>query len=65
MSRHALEKHKLFPFIAWMLVISFTVFVYSIIIDLKNTTSSLEKTASNLEMKTKQNAADIDFTTAR
>jgi len=61
MSKYSLEKHKFFPIVAWALIIGFSAFVFSIISDLKKASSSLERTAVNLEMKTKQDVADIDF----
>jgi len=65
MSKNSLEKHKFFPYVAWTLVICFSAFVFTIIQDLKHSTASLEKTAANLEMKTRQDVAEIDFTTGR
>ena len=39
--RRALEKYKIFPFIAWGLVIGFTYFVYTITVDLQEAVSDL------------------------
>lgn len=49
MSRFALEKNRLFPTIAWTVCIGFTVFVYMIVQDLKESTKELESATNRLE----------------
>jgi hypothetical protein len=65
MSKHSLEKHKFFPIVAWLLVIGFSLFVLTIVRDLKETSASLEASAKSLEMKTKQGVHEINFDEAR
>ncbi len=62
MSKHALEKHRFFPYIAWTLVIGFAFFVYTIVIDLKETSLELSETTARLEMQAKTAPEDLtDF----
>ncbi len=58
-----LEAFKIFPYVAWMLIIFFAFFVYKITTELKSTTAELEATSSTLEttIKTKNSDTTIDF----
>ncbi|MDC1205460.1 hypothetical protein N8083_01270 [Candidatus Pacebacteria bacterium] len=40
--KYTLEGHKLFPYIAWTVVLGFVVFTYTLTIRLSDATSSLE-----------------------
>ena len=61
MSRFALEKHRIFPYLAWVAVFLFSLFVYNITLELKKTTSNLERRSSKLEAKVNQNVLDVQF----
>jgi hypothetical protein len=57
-----LESYKIFPTLAWLLVIGFAFFVYSIAMDLKETADRLGAQADLLEQKAKTPAGEIvDF----
>jgi len=62
-SKHSLERHKFFPFIAWVMVIGFSLFVYTIVQDLHRTSQELGQTASRLEAQLQVAPEEItDFT---
>lgn len=48
-SKHSLERHPFFPYIAWTLVLGFSLFVYTIVQDLRAVTAELSETATRLE----------------
>jgi hypothetical protein len=48
-SKFALEKYKFFPYIAWGLVFGFSIFVYTIVQDLRAVSSELSTTSQRLE----------------
>jgi len=48
-SRHSLERHKFFPYIAWSLVLGFSLFVYTIVQDLRVATAELSVITERLE----------------
>lgn len=50
-SKHSIERHPFFPYIAWFLVLIFSLFVYTIVQDLRNTTRDLEQVATRLELQ--------------
>jgi hypothetical protein len=57
-----LESYKIFPFLAWILVIGFAFFVYTIAMDLKDTADRLGAQADLLEGKSRSAAGEIvDF----
>lgn len=61
-SKQALERHSFFPYIAWVLIIGFSFFVYTIVQDLRQATSELENVASRLELYANTPAEEIaDF----
>lgn len=61
-SKHALERHRFFPYIAWATVVLFALFVYSIVQDLNATTSALKASTTKLETAAKLPPAEItDF----
>lgn len=61
MSKKALEKHPLFPYIAWVLVFCFSVFVFTIVQDLKRTADQLSQYSNNLEQKANKDVLQINF----
>jgi len=54
MQKFALEKSKFFPILAWSTVIGFSLFVYSLVINLQATASDLRQTTENLELMIQQ-----------
>lgn len=44
-----LEKYKIFPYVAWTLFIGFTLFVYTLVIQLQETTESLVATGASFK----------------
>ncbi|MFN3188104.1 MAG: hypothetical protein ACK42D_00960 [Candidatus Paceibacteria bacterium] len=50
-SKHSLERHRFFPYIAWTMVIGFSIFVYTIVQDLRKTSRELGETAARLEAR--------------
>lgn len=47
----ALEAYKIFPYVAWGLVIIFAIFVYNITSDLKQVTRDLQAQANYIQQK--------------
>jgi hypothetical protein len=41
-SKFSLERHRFFPHVAWALIISFAIFVYTLVLDLHATAESLK-----------------------
>jgi hypothetical protein len=58
-----LEAFKIFPYVAWMLIIFFALFVYKVTTELKSTATELDQTTSSLEttVKIRNNDTTIDF----
>jgi hypothetical protein len=56
-----LEAFKIFPYVAWMLIIFFAFFVYKITTELKSTASELEQTTNSLETTVKASGNDINI----
>ena len=54
-----LESFKIFPYIAWGLVILFVFFVYKLTTHLNTTTTELDEQSSSLEDKTKAGNKDL------
>jgi len=48
-SKRALESYKVFPIIAWTLVIGFSIFVYTLVQELQATTTELAIISDRLE----------------
>jgi len=48
-SKHSLERHPFFPYIAWTVVVGFSLFVYTIVQDLQEISRELGETATRLE----------------
>ncbi|PJC56359.1 hypothetical protein CO026_00740 [Candidatus Kaiserbacteria bacterium CG_4_9_14_0_2_um_filter_41_32] len=61
MSKLSLEKQRVFPYLAWIAVFMFSLFVYSITLELKKTTSDLEIRSAKLEANVKQDVLDVQF----
>ena len=69
-SGHSLESLKLYPYVAWILIIGFTVFVYNITTNLKAAASDLriQTEISSLEqthISNPKNKADIATSTVK
>jgi cell division protein FtsN len=45
----ALESYKLFPYVAWTVIIGFTFFVYGIAMELKAVATTLQNQTQNLQ----------------
>ncbi len=61
-SKHSLERHKFFPIIAWVVVLGFSLFVYTIVQDLRRTSQELSETTTRLEAQLKVAPEEItDF----
>lgn len=61
-SEKALESYKIFPYIAWSLVIGFAFFVYTIAMDQQDTADRLRAQADLLDSKINPPAGEIaDF----
>lgn len=48
-TEHALEKSRIFPYLAWSLVIGFIIFVYTLILELDAEITQLQETMSARE----------------
>lgn len=61
-SKHSLERHRFFPFIAWAVVFGFSLFVYTIVQDLRSTSRELSETTTRLEAQLQVTPEEItDF----
>jgi len=61
-SDRRLEAFKIFPYIAWILTILFTIFVYNITLDLRDTTNQLRAETQLLQSQVNQPVNEIkDF----
>ena len=47
----ALESYKIFPYVAWIVTISFAAFVYNISLELKTVTEDLQMQTKQLQEK--------------
>ncbi len=62
MSKRTLEKYRIFPYIAWGLIISFAFFVYHLSVSLADNVTGYSETRLKLEEKARTNPLDIvDF----
>lgn len=61
-SKHSLERHRFFPIIAWTVVLGFSLFVYTIVQDLRETSRELGETTTRLEKQLSKPPEEItDF----
>ena len=58
-----IEGNKLFPYVAWTIVVLFVVFVFSITLELRRTSDELSTKVTILEDKINQNVMDVKFDT--
>lgn len=49
MQKYALEKYRIFPYVAWIMIAGFSVFVYTMILNLRAITADLSATTDSLE----------------
>lgn len=59
---NTLESYKVFPYVAWALVIGFALFTYSLTVRLQENLTAVDMSIDNLEMrveKLEQNAVDV------
>jgi len=47
--KRSLEAYKIFPYIAWGLIVGFVFFVYNIVVELQDTTAQLERQTTSLQ----------------
>lgn len=59
MSKRALEQYRVFPFLAWSLVIGFSFFVYQLTAELKSVNASFAEQTDALEIRANQDPAQI------
>ncbi len=59
MSKRALEQYRVFPFLAWSLVIGFSFFVYQLTTELKSVNASFAEQTDALEIRANQDPAQI------
>jgi len=52
--RKALEKHRLFPFIAWITIVVFAFFVYTLVSGLQNNLAHLDQNTTDVEASLQQ-----------
>ncbi len=48
---HTLESYRIFPFIAWTLVIGFAVFTYMLTVRLQENLSNVDSSLSDIELR--------------
>lgn len=59
--KRALETYKIFPYVAWALILGFTLFVYNLVTDLQATTSQLQKQTQALQQQVSTDLRTADF----
>lgn len=55
-----LEKHKLFPYIAWALIILFALFTIKLALDLQTSTNRISTRTEQLEMLVDDNSSRLN-----
>jgi hypothetical protein len=58
-SDRKLEAFKIFPYIAGLLIVGFSFFVYKLTTELGDNANNLEKRSSSLESKVNVNSSDL------
>lgn len=56
-----LEAFRIFPYVAWMLIIFFALFVYKLTTELTSTAAGLEQTTNTLETTIQNKGSDATF----
>jgi|GEM_PF-1078893 hypothetical protein len=59
--KRSLEAYKIFPYVAWGLILGFTFFVYNLVTDLQDTTSQLQKQTNALQQQVSSDLRTTDF----
>ena len=59
--KRSLEGLKVFPYVAWVLIAGFALFVYNITIELEAVTSDLQRQTQAIEAKINNNDSQTDF----
>jgi hypothetical protein len=59
--KRSLEAYKIFPYVAWGLIIGFVLFVYNIVVELQDTTAQLERQTTALQEQVAANPKQADF----
>ncbi len=65
MSRHILEKYRIFPFIAWLFLIITSLLIYFFVDSIKNKTENIDSRSIKLEKNLEKDVLEIDFFEAR
>jgi len=60
-SKRSLEAYKIFPYVAWVLIFGFVLFVYNIVTELQNTTAQLQQQTKALQQQVADNSPTADF----
>jgi hypothetical protein len=59
--KRSLEGYKIFPYVAWGLMLGFTVFVYNLVTDLQDATAQLQKQTTALQQQVATDPRTADF----
>ena len=59
--KRALEAYKIFPYVAWGLILGFTLFVYNIVTELEQATDQLQRQTKALEAQISADVRNPDF----
>ena len=59
--KRSLEGLRVFPYVAWILITGFALFVYNIATELETVTTDLQKQAASLEERMNSVDNQIDF----
>jgi hypothetical protein len=59
--KRSLEAYRVFPYIAWGLVIGFSIFVYTIVSNLQTATSQLQHQTDALQQQISSDLKTVDF----
>ena len=59
--KRSLESYRIFPYVAWGLIIGFSFFVYNLVTDLQTATSQLQKQTDALQQQVSSDLRTTDF----
>ena len=49
MQKYTLEKYRIFPYVVWIIIGGFSIFVYTLVLNLRAITADLSATTESLE----------------
>jgi len=61
--KRSLEAYKIFPYVAWGLLLGFVAFLYTLVTDLQDTTSQLENQTNAMQQQFVTDPSTADFDT--